>query len=282
MRSVALSGHRSGGLAARRSGHHAGNRLRDRRRIGNGGAGPAGANKGRLGTVREGALRKPGQLLAGAGDTDRFRLGCGGGFTAHDSNGLRVTRGADWVFKISGNVYEVVWGEERGFLKPSKGLDQISKLLRFPNPVRPIAATDLMGIADEAAAGSVSQQPLIDEQALRGYKEDLIRIGRELEHARKCNLPDEIADLERELQEVVAAAAAAKGLGAHDRKLGGQDPAENARRAVGNNLARTFKRLERATPPLPRLSAHLRQSIRTEGTAYAYRPPTGTPCWTLA
>lgn len=177
------------------------------------------------------------------------------------------------VLQAVGEVYRVVFGVETGLFRRSRSLEQLEWILRCPHPADAILALDLMGTPAEAAAGSGSKQPVLDPQAARDCREELVQLEKDIAEARRCGQDDEVAQLEADKTELLKLAAAATGLHGKARSLGVQDPAEKARRAVAAGLKRLYERLRQAEPPLPGLADHLQKYVRPEGNGFAYRPP---------
>jgi hypothetical protein len=101
-----------------------------------------------------------------------------------------------------------------------------------------------------------------------------------IEEARADNDHGTVERLQEEFYALADHARSAKGLGGRDRQLKTGDPTEKAREAVNKNLNRAYGAFEKASPPLKRLAAHLRQAISFSGGSYTYCPdPNGQPDW---
>jgi hypothetical protein len=71
----------------------------------------------------------------------------------------------------------------------------------------------------------------------------------------------------------------AVGLGGNSRQLGSGDQASKAVEAVRRAIYRTISTLNKATPPLAKLFAHLKAYIRQEGVTFMYDSPPDEPAW---
>ncbi|UCC31272.1 MAG: hypothetical protein JSU86_03150 [Phycisphaerales bacterium] len=180
----------------------------------------------------------------------------------------------EYCFRQKGDMWEVRFGKENGSFEARKGFGIIARLLQFPNSQKPISALDLQGCDSLRAGTSHTQQPRLDNEAIAKYKERLDEIEVEIEAANKREDLAEAERLDREKEQILEEFRPALNIRGQSRSLGPSSNAEKARVAVRRNLDRAYDRLEGATPPLPALAGHLRESIRTEGGAYAYRPPT--------
>ena len=83
---------------------------------------------------------------------------------------------------------------------------------------------------------------------------------------------EEIAKLQREL-------TAAVGLGGKSRDLNSE--ADKLRPRIYANLARAYKALRGAVPPMKELADHFEAAISAEGFTYVYRPVGDIPAWSV-
>lgn len=173
----------------------------------------------------------------------------------------RSTTGHEGELRRDGDVWVVGLGGRSVHVRDSKGVRDLAVLLARPGEA--VAAMDLYGGVSGNDLGDV-----VDATARAAYKQRLADLDGEIEDA------DATADLARgerargERDALVAALAAAYGLGGRARKAG--DPAERARSAVTARLRDALRRIEAADAET---GAHLRRSVRT-GTFCVYDPVT--------
>jgi hypothetical protein len=163
----------------------------------------------------------------------------------------------------SGDVWAIGWGGCRQHLKHAKGLADIATLVQ--NPGTGITALMLAEGAPQATL-SVSQQPLLDEQARREFRARLRDIDVELGEAEAHG---DLARLERltsERQALLAELSSAAGLGMRKRVV--PNDAERARKAV---TARLRDAIARVRTVHPELGEHLDHAIVT-GLTCVYKP----------
>jgi predicted ATPase len=165
------------------------------------------------------------------------------------------------VFQRAGDLWEIHYAERSALLKPSKGMDDLARLLSTPE--REIHCLDLMGAAvDQPGTGET-----IDETARRHYEQRVRDLQAEIDEAEHHNDHARAERAHIELDALLDHLTKALGLGGRPRGSGGSN-AERARSAVTQRLRSTIRHLADAHPPLAR---HLEASIRT-GTFCSYRP----------
>jgi hypothetical protein len=133
----------------------------------------------------------------------------------------------------------------------------------------PLVTTD-----DLAAAGTGDLGEVLDEQARRSYRARLDALEEEAADADALGDATAAERARTEREAIVAALAAAYGLGGRARRTG--DLAERARTAVTWRIRDAIRRAEAVHPELGR---HLRASVRT-GTFCSYAPEED-PHWLL-
>ena len=175
-----------------------------------------------------------------------------------------------------GSGYFIAGFGEHGPVPKRKGFDHIAMLVK--NPKQPVLMRALLqGENTATAADPQSRQPALDEQARRELYQRLQEVKGDLERARGENdsveqhhCEDEIAKLNGELK-------AAVGLGGRDRDLNSE--ADRLRPSVRANLARAYRALREAVPPMKELADHFEAAISAEGATYVYRPVGNSPAW---
>lgn len=164
------------------------------------------------------------------------------------------------VFRRSGELWELAWGDETAVMAASKGLADLARLVSEPN--REIAAVDLMG--------SRLQEPGVvtgpDLEARRSYEQRLRELQAEIDKAETDNDPGRAEVATLEFDRILSELTAGQGLGGRDRTAGGST--EKARSAVTSRIRASIKKIDRQ---LPGMARHLRLSIKT-GTWCAYQP----------
>ncbi|MGH3398211.1 MAG: hypothetical protein ACRDPO_26335, partial [Streptosporangiaceae bacterium] len=123
-----------------------------------------------------------------------------------------------------------------------------------------------VGPAGHAEAGRTGQpgQPVLDAEAIAGYRGRLRRLDAELDELTPGSDADRAARAERDW--LVAQLASATGLGGRPRSF--PDDSERARVAVGKAIRRALTRITAADAVI---GEHLRQAVRT-GARCSYWP----------
>jgi pimeloyl-ACP methyl ester carboxylesterase len=163
----------------------------------------------------------------------------------------------------SGDVWAISWAGSRQHLKHAKGLADIAALVQ--NPGTGITALTL---AEGARQGGlhVSEQPLLDEQARREFRQRLRDIDVELGEAEAHGDMARLEKLSTERQALLSELSSAAGLGMRRRLF--PNDAERARKAV---TARLRDAIARVRSVHPELGEHLDGSITT-GLTCVYKP----------
>jgi hypothetical protein len=201
----------------------------------------------------------------------------------------------DYRFELFGEIWLVSFGEEMGLFYNDKGMQHIARLLASPG--KPVQLLLLMSlnrrengtehsfesvdnIDDEEAQFGGSDQEALDGEAIRDYHQRLSKLSDEIEKARDAKNIEKVNQLVAEYDFIEGELRAAQGLGGRGRLLGPSSDTKKAMNAVSKALKRAYTKMENATPPLPKLVNHLRQSISPEGDSYIYRPSPPV-IWTL-
>jgi hypothetical protein len=164
------------------------------------------------------------------------------------------------VFRRAGEVWEVEYANHAAHLRPSKGLDDLARLLAQPG--REIHCLELAG----AAVVQSSTGEVIDASARRAYEQRVRDLQADIDEAEADH---DLARAERarvELDLLVDQLTAALGLGRKARRSG--ETSERTRSAVTQRVRVAIRRIDEAHP---RLARHLDASVRT-GTYCVYQP----------
>lgn len=178
---------------------------------------------------------------------------------------------SEYRFLMTGNTWDISFGEEEGTFSDLKGFHIIATLLRQPNPLAAILAMDLQKQGTVKANVEHTFEETLDADAIAAHKKRIADLDHEIEKVRKNNDEAENTRLAEEKQKILDQLAKDIGTGGRARRLGPDDPHEKARKAVNLNLSTVYKTLENATPPLPKLVEHLKVTIKAAGATYAYR-----------
>ena len=178
-----------------------------------------------------------------------------------------------------GDTWRIGWQGTEIRLRHQRGLEFIESLLTRPN--EEVHARNLMvteGIEEQAsrarqqayaenlALADDGGLDVIDEQALRAYRDRLREAGSELSEAQENQDLGRTESLQHEIDALEQAIRSSAGLGTRRRKTGSD--AERARVAVRKRVKASLDRIRR---DLPGLHAHLAASLRT-GTVCRYSP----------
>lgn len=173
------------------------------------------------------------------------------------------------VFVRNGSMWTVGIGEERGVVGHVKGMSALVALLehgRGELPVLQIAAL-LEGAAPAHQVGrGESHHVLLDETALRQYRERVVGLEAEVDEAATFNDFERQAKAQAELDDLVTHIARSVGLGGRSRAA--TNSAERARVRVTKSIRTAIARVLDVAPHLGR---HLDASIST-GSYCSYDP----------
>jgi hypothetical protein len=197
---------------------------------------------------------------------------------------------ATYVFKVIGNVWEVRYGEEFGRFKDSVGMGYIHALLAMPGHT--ISARSL-ALEEDAQARVANRQdgidypdpmtlpvnePMLDPPAQAQILARMRQLQDDLEIAQETDARERLEKIQEEYDSLRREVGATTFQG---RRRLFPDQDQKARSAVRMALTRAYRQMAKGKPPLKKLVAHLRSSIQTEGTSYAYCPGSPAPAWDL-
>jgi len=167
----------------------------------------------------------------------------------------------DGAFRWEGEVWRIEFAGRAARLRDSKGIRDIAVLLAEPG--RDIAVQEL---TQSARDGDSQVMDLADQTAIAAYRRRLIDLEEECSDAQVMHDLARAERAESERDALITQLAAVTGLGGRARQAG--SASERMRKAVGNRIRETLRRIEQVHPELAR---HLRVSIRT-GTFCRYEP----------
>ncbi len=172
-----------------------------------------------------------------------------------------------------GGVWLVGPQDSAAQLTALRGFGYLRELLRRPG--QPVAALDLVGagtgVADESSLGDV-----LDQLALRAYRDRLAALDAELDEAQEWSDLGRVATLQAERDALLSELSRATGLGGRVRTTGSSQ--ERARIAVKKALNAAIGRIATVDAAL---ADHLHARIRT-GLRCSYDPAPGDDVeWTL-
>lgn len=170
-------------------------------------------------------------------------------------------------FRFSGDVWTLSMDGRVVHAPDAKGLRDLHFLLSQPDT--DIQAVDLLapeGGEAVAAAGRMSGDVVLDDEAKAQYRRRLNALDEEIDRASERGDDARAAEFDREREALLTELRAAAGLGGRSRRLG--DEAERARKTVTARIRDTLRKLDQRHPEL---AAHLRASVTT-GLTCSYRP----------
>ena len=223
------------------------------------------------------ALAVPPQPLGGSATTANIsppasaRSLKGALFITSDTTTDIATRTPPRIFRKAGEAWIVTFNGKTVHIKAAKGMDYICQLLQSPgqsfHSFQLVAAA--AGQSGAIQLGSAGE--LIDEDALRAYRERIDDIEsrlsiaeRDFDQAQKEALMEEKERIEDEIQSAV-------GLRGQLREA--YDDAEKARKSVSNAISRAITAIrEHHAPAADHLHSHVECGIY-----HSYTPPDDTP-----
>jgi tetratricopeptide (TPR) repeat protein len=164
----------------------------------------------------------------------------------------------------AGQHWLVRYGGRSARVAHSAGMPYLAVLLA--NPGRDVPAVDLAAGANALSNAAPSGQPVLDQVAIRRYRERIEELRIRIEKSGPEDRPEQTADAMAERKWLLAELASAAGMAGRTRKF--SDNHERARLAVGKAIRRTILGVEKADAAI---GAHLRDSVRT-GVRCSYRP----------
>jgi hypothetical protein len=203
-------------------------------------------------------------------------------------------------FELAGNIWHVSYEGQSGDFKDQTGMHYIQRLLSAPH--RPVPALELRGHRPDRSSPEqdpelldwggdedkvppvsvgVGEQKVVDDRAIWDYKRRMEELIDEINEAVSFNDSGREKVRRAEFEALAQELKQVEGLHGRIRKMRQGDPAEKARVAAKKAITRAIEMLAEGDPPQTALTKHLRETIKTEGTAYAYRPQPDAPPWRL-
>jgi hypothetical protein len=196
------------------------------------------------------ALGLPGPGLSGSGVSGR---------PAPDATHARCAR--------AGRSWRLSLGNRTVLVADSVGMVHLAVLIA--NPRQDITAADLvagLAVIGSATADGGSAQPVLDQEAISGYRRRLRQLDGEIEKLEATADQDRAAQARADRDWLVGQLASAAGLGGRIRSFAADG--ERARVAAGKAIRRAITRVAEADVVI---GEHLRQTVHT-GTRCSYWP----------
>ncbi|MFB7300815.1 ATP-binding protein [Streptomyces rubiginosohelvolus] len=171
------------------------------------------------------------------------------------------------VFRYDGQVWTLTFHGVTVHVPDAKGLHDLAELIGRPGT--DVAVADLLAPHSPMAVRGVSRlgaDPVLDEKAKAAYRRRVVQLDEQIDLALARGDDTKAAGLDHERAVVLDEIRRATGLHSRSRRLG--DQAERARKAVGERIRNTLRRLDKRHPAL---AAHLRASVST-GAVCRYDP----------
>jgi hypothetical protein len=173
------------------------------------------------------------------------------------------------VFQRQGRYWQVRFGDRSALIEHSLGLRYLAILTANPGyemPAIELAAGTAQSTAVTADRSASSHQPVLDEVAMREYRQRLTGLAEEIDKYELSNdlRRAEVARAERDW--LIAELTAAAGLGGRVREFTSGE--ERARISVGKAIRRALDRIAAADPTI---GDELRATVQT-GLRCCYRP----------
>jgi hypothetical protein len=211
------------------------------------------------------------------GAEDPGRPGRGGAGAAHAVEGRAVGgravgagavgAGAVAECRRAGRNWRLTLPGRSVLVAGSIGMAHLAVLIAHPG--QDIRAADLVAGLAALSRGTGEpgpRQPVLDQQAIAGYRNRLKRLDAEIDQLESGDDPGRAAAARAERDWLVAQLGAAAGLGGRTRSF--PDQRERARVAVGKAIRRAIVRVTEADPVI---GEHLRQAVHT-GVYCSYCP----------
>ncbi len=161
----------------------------------------------------------------------------------------------------AGRLWHITFSGREATVPDAKGLADIATLAARPGT--DVHVLELMGSSDR----STSAGPVLDEAALRSYRQRLADLDDDADEAARCNDEANLARIAAERDALLAELRRATSPAGRPHHFTNH-PAERARKAVSARIRAVIVSLEAV---LPDLADHLDRSIVT-GTYCRYRP----------
>jgi predicted ATPase len=168
------------------------------------------------------------------------------------------------VFRPECGTWHIEFNNANVHAPDLKGFWHLRELVARPH--QPIPALALVGASNEATIASADTGPMLDQQALRKYRQRLAELDNELDAAAMRGDGARQAERSAEREALIAELKRATGLGGRPRRSG--SPAEKARLNVTRTIRHAITDLAARAPEL---AAHLEESVVT-GVSCCYEP----------
>ena len=185
-----------------------------------------------------------------------------------------------YVFRKEGEYWTLVYEGKGVHMNDRKGFHDLAYLLQRPDEHVDALTLANLGPSDDGLQfalkrPSVTEEPVIDQDAMRDYKRRIQEIDEELHEANAHHDEARQIPLQEEKDSIAKQLKSALGLGAQSREF--LNPVENARTAVTKRMKSAIEAVERKHTELGK---HLTNSIDT-GMSCCYRPEQQLP-WELS
>jgi hypothetical protein len=168
------------------------------------------------------------------------------------------------VFRPEGGTWHIEFNDTSIHAPDLKGFWHLRELVARPH--QPVPALALIGASHDEPIASSDTGPILDQQALRKYRQRLAELDDELDAAAIRDDVARQAEQSAERDALIAELKRATGLGGRPRRSG--SPAEKARLNVTRTIRHAISDLATRAPEL---AAHLDESIVT-GFSCCYEP----------
>ena len=173
----------------------------------------------------------------------------------------------------------VAFGNEKEYVDDTVGMKRLVRLLKAPG--RELTALDLVAgsspgshpqqVDDTDGGRGHGDQEVIDDAAMRSYKERLHKLQALLQEAQEIGDQEKIDQVESEMNDLTDEITRSQGKGGKRRKM--SDEHERARSAVAKSL---IKARQAMAEQMPELGTHLERSLRV-GAICSYAPYPSQP-----
>ncbi|MFT3881799.1 MAG: hypothetical protein QM703_19335 [Gemmatales bacterium] len=186
-----------------------------------------------------------------------------------------------WKFFPDGTIVHVEAFGINCSLSMLKGTATLLQLLKQPN--KPVPMLELLrdkGVdVSREASLILSQQEVADEQTLKELNKRMNDLDLDLERAQRDQDHALLDRASQEKEQLLQQVSAARGHGGRPRSL--NSFVVKWRSAVSSRLKTVYSKLENSNPQMDKLAHHLRESIRSEGNAFVYRPSDPSIRWQI-
>lgn len=184
-----------------------------------------------------------------------------------------------YIFRFSGNIWHLKFGNEEGTFSDTKGLQRIHGLLKEPDT--PISGLILCGGDMRCATLTHSIAETSDQKALDAYRHQIEELDEEIEQAKK-DLDYAVQDrCSEDKTKLLAQLSRDTRYDGHTRLLGENDATKRALLAAQASIRDALKALGSADAKMVNMSNHLQCHIKSENHSLAYRQSSPEFSWTL-